>query len=244
MRFIGSVIEKLQRHPKRLVFPEGTEPRVLQAARQFQALRLGAPVLLGDRVRIKPLAEELGLSLEGLRIINPAESEDLDPFARRYESLHRADGMTFEVARRTLLEPDHYGAMMLAMHQTDGMVSGAGEARGTARQPLFDIIKPAPNFAAPSSCMVMEVADSRFGEQGVMFLADCGVIPEPTAEQLADIAVSTAMLARHLLGTRPRVAMLSYSTHGSPAHPAIAKVQAATTLARERARGQGSRGRL
>jgi phosphate acetyltransferase len=235
MRFIGSVIEKLQRHPKRMVFPEGTEPRVVQAVRQFYSLRLGAPVLLGDRLRVKGVAEGLGISLEGIRIINPAESEDLDPFARRYQSLRGATGLTLEEARRTLLNPDHYGAMMLAMHQTDGMVTGAGESRETALQPLFDIIKPAPNIATPSSCMVMEVEDSRFGQQGVMFLADCGVIPEPSAEQLADIAVSTAMLARQLLGVRPRVAMLSYSTRGSPAHPGIAKVQAATALAQNQA---------
>ena len=89
MRFIGSVIEKLQRHPKRIVFPEGTEPRVLQAARQFQALRLGVPILLGDQAKIAEAAEALNLSLEGLRIINPAESEDLDNFARRFKLLRR-----------------------------------------------------------------------------------------------------------------------------------------------------------
>ncbi len=236
MRFIGSVIEKLQRHPKRMVFPEGTEPRVLQAVRQFFSLRLGAPVVLGDRLRVKQVAEDLGLSLEGIRIINPAESEDLAPFARRYQALRRADAMTFEDARQALLNPDHYAAMMLAMHQIDGMVTGAAEPRETALLPLFDIIKPAPHIATLSSCMVMEVPDSRFGEQGVMFLADCGVIPEPAAEQLADIAVSTAMLARQLLGVRPRVAMLSYSSHGSASHPTIAKAQAATRLAREQAR--------
>ena len=89
MRFIGSVIEKLQRHPKRVVFPEGTEPRILQAARQFYSLRLGAPILLGDRTQIKQAASALNVSLEGVRIINPAESEDLDTFAQRYEMLRR-----------------------------------------------------------------------------------------------------------------------------------------------------------
>src|SRR3954462_3900982 len=84
MRFIGNMIEKLQRHPKRIVFPEGTEPRVLQAARQFFSLRLGAPILLGDRTKIKAVAADLNISLEGIRIINPAESEDLDNFARRF----------------------------------------------------------------------------------------------------------------------------------------------------------------
>ena len=93
MRFIGSIIEKLQRHPKRIVFPEGTEPRVLQAARQFYSLRLGAPILLGDRTKIKEAAQSLNVSLEGVRIINPAESEDLDNFARRFETLRRVKGL-------------------------------------------------------------------------------------------------------------------------------------------------------
>ena len=93
MRFIGSVIEKLQRHPKRIVFPEGTEPRVLQAARQFYSLRLGAPILLGDRSKVKEIAEALNVSLEGIRVINPAESSDLDSFTHRFEVLRRSKGM-------------------------------------------------------------------------------------------------------------------------------------------------------
>src|ERR1700694_4802771 len=99
MRFIGTVIEKLQRHPKRIVFPEGAEPRVLQAARQFYSLRLGAPILLGDRTKIKEVAQALNISLEGLRIINPAESEDLDNFSHRFEILRRAKGMKSLEAR-------------------------------------------------------------------------------------------------------------------------------------------------
>src|SRR5580700_8243766 len=99
MRFIGSIIDKLQRHPKRIVFPEGTEPRVLQAARQFYSLHLGAPILLGNRAQIKERAEALNISLEGIRIINPEESEDLESFARRFESLRRYKGMKVFEAR-------------------------------------------------------------------------------------------------------------------------------------------------
>jgi len=201
MRFIGSIIEKLQRHPKRIVFPEGTEPRVLQAARQFFSLRLGVPILLGDRTKIKEAAERLNVPLEGVRMLNP----------------------------------NYFGAMMVAMHQADGLVSGTNEVTGSVLRPLFQIIKVAPQQTTASSCMVMEVEDTRFGENGVMFMADCGVIPDPTVEQLADIAVSTAQLARQLLGTRPRVALLSYSTKGSATHPSIGKVQAATALAEKSA---------
>ncbi|HZR17100.1 MAG TPA: phosphate acyltransferase [Verrucomicrobiae bacterium] len=235
MRFIGSVIEKLQRHPKRIVFPEGTEPRVLQAARQFHSLRLGAPILLGDRSRVKEIAAALSISLEGIRIINPAESEDLDNFARRFEILRRYKGMKSLEAREALLQPNYFGAMMVAMHQADGFVSGTNQHVGSVLRPLFQIIKVAPQTTTASSCQIMEVEDSSYGEKGVLFMADCGVIPEPTVEQLADIAVSTAQLARHLLGVRPRVALLSFSTKGSSNHPSLGRIQAATALAEKKA---------
>ncbi len=235
MRFIGGLIEKLQRHPKRIVFPEGTEPRVLQAARQFYSLRLGIPILLGDRTKIKEAAQALNLSLEGVRIVNPAESEDLEGFSRRFESLRRSKGLKRQEAMEAMLLPNYYGAMMVAMHQADGMVSGTNQITGSVLRPLFQIIKVAPSIATASSCMVMEVEDTRFGDNGIIFMGDCGVIPDPTVDQLADIAVSTAQLARQIMGKRPRVALLSFSTKGSATHPSIGKVQAATAIAEKKA---------
>jgi phosphate acetyltransferase len=236
MRFIASIIEKLQRHPKRMVFPEGAEARVLQAARQYHSLRLGAPILLGDRTLIKDAAAQLNVSLEGVRIINPAQSEDLDMFIKRFELLRRVKGVQGKEAREAMLNPNYYGAMMLALHQADGYVSGANQSSGSVLRPLFQIVKVAPEATTVSSCMIMEVEDSRFGHNGVLFMGDCGVIPEPTVEQLSDIAISTAQLARLLLGIRPRVALLSFSTKGSATHPSIGKVQAATALAQQKAR--------
>ncbi|HSY44220.1 MAG TPA: phosphate acyltransferase [Candidatus Acidoferrum sp.] len=235
MRFISSVIEKLQRHPKRIVFPEGEEPRVLQAARQFRALGLGAPIILGDPAKINNMAAELSVSLQGIRVINPIASEDLENFAKRFHSLRREKGMRATEAREALLQPNYYGAMMLAMHQADGLISGASHITGSVLRPLFQIIKLAPDIQAASSCMIMEVEDTRMGENGVLFMADCGVIPEPTVDQLAAIAVSTARLARHMMGVRPRVALLSFSTKGSSSHPSVGKVQAATAQAKRKA---------
>ena len=235
MRFIGNVIEKLQRHPKRVVFPEGEEPRILQAARQFYALRLGAPIVLGDAAKIKAVAEGLNIPLEGIRVINPPVSEELDNFANRFFRLRREKGVKAPEAREAMLQPNYFGTMMLAMHQADGLISGASHITSSLLRPLFQIIKAAPSITTASSCMVMEVEDTRIGEQGVLFMADCGVIPDPTVDQLADIAVSTAQLARHMVGVRPRVALLSFSTKGSAAHPSVGKVQAATAVARRKA---------
>jgi phosphate acetyltransferase len=235
MRFIANIIDKLQRHPKRIVFPEGTEPRVLQAARQFQSLRLGAPILLGEPDKIKALADGMQISMEGIHTINPPESEDLDNFARRFASLRRFKGLKAPEAREAILQPNYFGAMMLAMHQADGLVSGTSHTTGSVLRPLFQIVKMAPQAITASSCQIMEVEDSRFGNNGTLFMADCGVIPEPSVDQLADIAVSTAQLVKQLLGIRPRVALLSFSTKGSAMHPTIGRVQAATALAQKKA---------
>jgi len=235
MRFIGNVIEKLQRHPKRVVFPEGAEPRILQAARQFHTLRLGAPIVLGDHAEIREVAAGLDIPLEGIRIINPATSEDLENFVKRFYSLRREKGLRPNEAREAMLQPNYYGTMMLAMHQADGLISGASHITGSVLRPLFQIVKVARDITTASSCMVMEVEDTRIGEAGVLFMADCGVIPDPTVDQLADIAVSTARLARHMLGVKPRVALLSFSTKGSAAHPSVGKVQAATAMAKRKA---------
>jgi phosphate acetyltransferase len=236
MRFIGSILEKLQRHPKRIVFPEGSEERVLQAARQFYSLRLGAPILLGAREVIKERAHALSINLEGIRIINPPESEELENFGKRFYTIRKHRGLRQPEALEAMMNPNYFGCMMVAMHQADGVVSGAGSVTGSMLRPLFQIIKPAPGAKVASSCMILEVEDRRFGSDGVLFMGDCGVIPEPTVEQLAEVAVSTAQLARHLMSIRPKVALLSFSTKGSATHASIGKVQAATALAIEKAR--------
>src|ERR1022692_4099123 len=153
MRFIGNVIEKLQRHPKRVVFPEGEEPRILQAARQFYALRLGAPIVLGDPAKIKPIAEEMKISLEGIRLINPAASEDLENFATRLYRIRREKGLRQTEARDAMMQPNFYGAMMLAMHQADGLISGASHITGSVLRPLFQIVRAAPDIGVVSSCI-------------------------------------------------------------------------------------------
>jgi phosphate acetyltransferase len=160
----------------------------------------------------------------------------LENFSSRLYRIRRSKGLRPTEARDAMIQPNFYGAMMLAMHQADGLISGASHITGSVLRPLFQIVKPAPDIGAVSSCAVVEVEDTRIGRNGTLFMADCGVIPEPNVEQLADIAVSTARLARHMLGVRARVAMLSFSTKGSSAaHPSIGKMQAATAAARRKA---------
>jgi phosphate acetyltransferase len=199
-------------------------------------LRLGAPILLGDPEKIQVVAAESKVSLDGLRIINPATSEELENFVRRFISLRREKGVRAEDARAALLQPNYFATMMVAMRQADALVSGASTSTGSVLRPLFQIIKVAPQNTVASSCMIMEVEDTRIGHNGVLFMADCGVVPDPTAEQLAEIAVATAQLARHLLNVKPRVALLSFSTKGSATHPSIGKMKAATALAEKKAK--------
>jgi phosphate acetyltransferase len=238
MRFVAGLIEKLQRHPKRIVFPEGTEPAVLQAARQFYALRLGAPIVLGPHDQVRAAAQQHGLALDGIRVLDPSRSEELDGFVTRYARLRRMRGLPETDAREVMLQPNYFASMMLALHQADGIVSGATHTMASVMRALQQIVGTAPHTRTVAGCTVVEVGDSRFGEDGVLFLADCAVIPAPTVEELAEIAVSTARLARHLLGVKPRVALLSFSTKGSAEHESSVRVRAATALARQKAREQ------
>lgn len=237
MALIHKLIEKLQRHPKRIVFPEGSDPRILQAARQFTTRRMGVPILVGDRTRIKETAAKLNISLEGMRVVEPGRSDDFDDFVQRFENLRRYKGVKSDEARITMTDNNYYAIMMLATNQVDAVVSGATASASSALRPLFQIIPKQENVQTASSMLILDLDESKLGIDGTLFLADCAVIPEPTAEQLSDIAVTTARLAHHLTNALPRVAMLSYSTKSpNPRHHSVAKMKAAAELAREKAR--------
>jgi phosphate acetyltransferase len=237
--FIQTVFEKLQRHPKRIIFPEGGDLRVLQAAAEYVNLRLGPAVVLGDREEIHALATAHAISLRHILIIDPKHASDMPVFVAKLQTLPRYKGIADEDARNILLNPNYFATMMLQNGQCDGLVAGAGEFSGNILRPLFQLIKPLPGVKSISSCMVMEIPDCEYGDQGTFFFADAGVIPAPTVEQLANIAVETAKLRRQLTGKVPRVAFLSYSTKGSAQTKDTEKIVAATALARQRARESG-----
>jgi phosphate acetyltransferase len=236
MPLLSKLIDRLQRHPKRVVFPEGSDPRVLQAARQWVTRRMGAPIILGDRKTIKDAAARLSLDLKGMRIIEPARSEELEGFAARFNQLRGAKGAGLDEARTMLRNPNYFATMMLDGGQADALVGGATVTASSALRPLFQIIPRLAGVRHASSLMILDWDEKQVGSDGALFLSDCGVIPDPTAEQLCDIAISTAMIASHLTNEIPRVAMLSYATHSNSTHPMLVKVRTATELARTRAR--------
>jgi len=235
MPLLPKLIERLQRHPKRIVFAEGADPRVLQAARQWVTRRMGAPILLGKRQLIKETASRLSLDTKGMRIIQPEESEDFEPFCEQLEQIRSERGLLIGDVAQALRDPSYYGTLMLLNGQADGLVGGATVSASSALRPLFQIIPLQEHVQTASSLMILDWDEKKIGSDGSLFLADCGIIPEPTAEQLCDIAVSTAMIARHLTNDTPRVAMLSYSSKSNSQHPAIVKMRRATELASAKA---------
>ena len=237
MALIDRLTEKLQRHPKRVVFPEGGDPRVLQAARSFASRRLGAPILLGDRAEIKARAERLDVRLDGIRILEPERSEDMDLFLPMIQELPHFSAFDVDSNRARLLQKNYFAAMMLMTGRADALVSGATTQASNALRPIFQIVPLQEHVKSASSMLLLDMDEKKFGVDGALFLADCGVIPEPTADQLADIAVTTADIAGHLTGELPRVAMLAWATHSrrDPLPPALARVREAVVKAREKA---------
>jgi phosphate acetyltransferase len=233
MTFIETVFQKLKRHPKRIVFPEGTEPRVLRAAARYVKLKLGAPVVLGHRAEIEKVAAAADISLDHIGIIDPATSSEMPTFVQRLEKLKRYRDLGPKQAQDILANPNYFGAMMVQYGQVDGLVTGAAETASSTLRPLIQLIKPLPDTTSISSCTMLDLSNKRYGERGVMLFADCAVIPEPTVEQLATIAVQTGTICRQLTGNKPRVAMLSFATKSGSRLASPAKVEAATALAKQ-----------
>ena len=238
MKFIETVFEKLERHPKRIVFPEGTEPRVLQAAGRFAKMKLGAPILLGNQDEIEREAKKYSIDLSRIGIIDPATAEDTSIFCDHLERLRRYKKFSYDNVREAMLNPNYFGAMMIQYGQADGLVGGASLYAGNLMRPLIQLVKPLPGIEMISSCMMLECANPEYGENGVMMFADCAVIPEPTVEQLAIIAIETGKICRQLNGITPRIAMLSFSTKGSSKQPSAEKIAAAAALAKKKIRDE------
>ncbi len=238
-RFIETVFEKLKRHPKRIAFPEGTEPAVLRAAGEFARLKLGTPILLGHRKEVEAAATAEGVKLDHIGIVDPAASSELENFIPRLARVARYQGMAADQARETLMKPNYFAAMMLQYNLVDGLVVGAGLTPTSTLRPLITLITPLPGERMISSCQMLDLSNKRYGERGVIFFADCAVIPEPTVEQLAHIGIQTGNVCRQLTGNKARVAFLSFSNKGASQQPAVRKIAAAAALAKQQAAEAG-----
>lgn len=232
MSMIERVKEKARADRKTIVFPEGIEERTIQAAAELVKEKLVDPVLLGKPEEIKGEAKRLGVDLTGIRIENPADSDNFQTYADNLYELRKAKGVTPEKAKELTLDPMYYGIMMVKMGDADGLVSGAVHTTGDMLRPALQIIRTKPEMKIVSSSFLMDCPDKSLGEDGLLVYADCVVMPSPTEEELAYIAVAAADTARKLCGIEePRVAMLSFSTKGSAKHESVSKMQRAVEIA-------------
>jgi phosphate acetyltransferase len=231
---IEKIKAKAKSDVKRIVLPEGDEPRTVMAASILRKEGIANPVLLGDPERIRAVAHEQGADIDGIEIIDPLTSDKASSYASALYELRKAKGVTEEDAAGLVKDVMYYGIMMIKTGDADGLVSGAVHTTGDMLRPALQIIKTKPEMKIVSSSFLMDCPNKDLGEDGLLVYADCVVMPCPTAEELAYIAVATADTARRLCGfEEPRVAMLSFSTKGSAKHELVSKVSEAVKIAHE-----------
>jgi phosphate acetyltransferase len=226
--FTYHLMERARADHKRIVLPEGEDDRILRAAGRLLRRGVADLTILGEEPQVRSRAAELGVDLTAATVLNPRTSELCDQFAAQYAELRKKKGVTVEQAREIIHDVSYFGTMLVHNGIVDGMVSGATHTTAHTVRPAFEIIKTQPDVSTVSSIFLMCLSDR------VLAYGDCAIVPDPTAEELADIAISSARTAAQF-DIDPRVAMLSYSTGSSGSGSGVEKVRAATELVRKRA---------
>lgn len=233
MGFIDSIFEKARSDKKTIVLPEASDPRTIEACAKILEKGIANIVLIGEKEKVLAVAPQWDIS--GASIVNPATSEQFDAYVQAFYEMRKAKGMTPEKARETMLDPLFFGVMMVKMQAADGMVAGAINSTANTLRPALQILKTAPGTKLVSAFFMMIVPDCEYGANGTFLFADSGLVENPDADQLSEIALSSAKSFRQLTGVEPNVAMLSYSTYGSAKSELTEKVIEATRLAKAKA---------
>ena len=236
MDLINQIVERAKANKQRIVLPEGTEERTLKAADRLLADEVVEVILIGNPDEIKALAEKHSLTnIDKATIIDPINNPRKEVYANLLFELRKSKGMTIEKATALAEDPLYLGTLIIKNGDADGEVAGAQNTTGDVLRPALQIIKTTPGISVVSGAFLMFTPKAEYGENGLLVFADCAVMPNPNAQELAQIAVSTARTARAIAAIEPRVAMLSFSTKGSAKNELVDKVVEATRLAQEMA---------
>lgn len=227
--FIEGMKATAREHRQTIVLPEGADPRTLEAAEQILSEQIADLIVLGNAEAIAAS----GRSLEGARIVDSAKSDLLDEFAASLHEMRKSKGLLLDEARALVEDELYFGVMLVKTGRADGMVAGACHSTGDVLRPSLQILKTAPGAALVSSFFVMAVPDCEFGDQGTFIFADCGLNVQTDPESLANIAASSAQSWTSLIGSQPKVALLSHSSYGSARNDDANKVVEATKIAKE-----------
>lgn len=234
MNLIESIIARAKADKQRIVMPEGTEKRTLQAADKLLKDGVANIILLGNENRIMDLSKELSLSNIGkATIIDPKNHDKKQTYIDLLVELRKSKGMTPEKAGALVEDPLYLACLMIKNGDADGEIAGAENTTGDVLRPALQIIRTMPGVSVVSGAFIMFTQTSQYGSNGTLLFADCAVMPNPNAQELASIAIASAQTARDIVGVEPRVAMLSFSTKGSAQHEMVDKVTEATRIAKE-----------
>lgn len=234
MTFIEKIKEKAKQEIKTIVLPEGNDIRTLKAASMVLNDNYANLIILGKESQIKEMAKENNLDISKAKIINPIESDNYKTYVHDFYELRKAKGMTLEKAEEMMKDETYFGMMMVKESDADGLVSGACHSTSDTLRPALQILKTAPGTKLVSAFFVMVVPNCEHGEDGTFVFSDCGLNEYPDSDALSEIAILSAKSFEQLVGTQPKIAMLSYSTYGSAHSPLTDKVVEATKLLKQK----------